>query len=458
MQRMRDERGAVGVVVALLMVPLIGFAAIAIDVSAMYAERQQLQTGADAGALAIAQDCGRGACGSTVPDRTDVRDLESEQGLIDRNRDLADGFAGHRAQRRGQAALVRSRPRGQLEHASPPQPPRPGDPRPAGPPCSHSRSPVRVEKADRGWHAVRHHPTTIYLTKTSPSTASPPIAPDRRATWSPEASAGSRPTPARCKTTSTIGGILHSDPGNSVPSSCSTSDLAGSLGRTVLLPIFDAYYGSGNTATYRMYGYAAFKLTGYHFGGQNNSSPSPCNGNDRCIAGYFMQLRRYLGSVHLRHGRAAARCLHCPAHPIRESRYETSGHCRHRGRPAGRCRCRGAAGLRRPRRPARPGRHAECERIRGHSTGPGGYARRGAGEAGALEGPPGHGGRRGRGVQPEHHQRSGRHDRPAARRAATGQPVRRPGFVGTTPTKYRFPRASNSCRCHWTRSGLSVDT
>ena len=65
MQRIRDERGAVGVVVALLMVPLIGLAAIAIDVSAMYAERQQLQTGADAGALAIAQDCGRGACGST---------------------------------------------------------------------------------------------------------------------------------------------------------------------------------------------------------------------------------------------------------------------------------------------------------------------------------------------------------------------------------------------------------
>jgi Flp pilus assembly protein TadG len=64
MQRLRDDRGAVGVVVALLMVPLLGFAAITVDVSAMYAERQQLQTGADAGALAVAQDCGRGACGS----------------------------------------------------------------------------------------------------------------------------------------------------------------------------------------------------------------------------------------------------------------------------------------------------------------------------------------------------------------------------------------------------------
>ena len=65
MQRMRDERGAVSVVAALLMVPLVGFAAISVDVAGMYSERQQLQTGADAGALAIAQDCGRGVCGTT---------------------------------------------------------------------------------------------------------------------------------------------------------------------------------------------------------------------------------------------------------------------------------------------------------------------------------------------------------------------------------------------------------
>src|ERR1700712_5098129 len=64
-RRMRDDRGAVAVLVAILMVPLLGFAAVGIDVAAMYAERQQLQTGADAGALAIAQDCGRGTCGAT---------------------------------------------------------------------------------------------------------------------------------------------------------------------------------------------------------------------------------------------------------------------------------------------------------------------------------------------------------------------------------------------------------
>ena len=65
MQRVADERGAVAVIVALLMVPLMGFAALAIDISALWAQKQQLQNGADAGALAIAQDCARGSCGAT---------------------------------------------------------------------------------------------------------------------------------------------------------------------------------------------------------------------------------------------------------------------------------------------------------------------------------------------------------------------------------------------------------
>src|SRR5690625_4802326 len=62
MLRIRGDRGAVAVIVAILMVPLLGFAAISIDIAATHAERQQLQTGADAAALAIAQDCVRGEC------------------------------------------------------------------------------------------------------------------------------------------------------------------------------------------------------------------------------------------------------------------------------------------------------------------------------------------------------------------------------------------------------------
>ena len=68
--RLGEERGAVAVIVALLMVPLLGCAAIAVDVAALYADREQLQTAADAGAVAVALDCAGGACGNTVATAT----------------------------------------------------------------------------------------------------------------------------------------------------------------------------------------------------------------------------------------------------------------------------------------------------------------------------------------------------------------------------------------------------
>ncbi|MCG2621614.1 Tad domain-containing protein [Arthrobacter sp. I2-34] len=59
------ERGSSAILVALLMTVLLGFAALAVDVGAMYWEKAQLQNGADAAALAIAEDCANGSCGDT---------------------------------------------------------------------------------------------------------------------------------------------------------------------------------------------------------------------------------------------------------------------------------------------------------------------------------------------------------------------------------------------------------
>ncbi|MCP8998416.1 Tad domain-containing protein [Pseudarthrobacter sp. RMG13] len=53
----KRERGGISVIVALLMVVLLGFAAIAVDVGMLYSERAQLQNGADAAALLVAQKC-----------------------------------------------------------------------------------------------------------------------------------------------------------------------------------------------------------------------------------------------------------------------------------------------------------------------------------------------------------------------------------------------------------------
>jgi Flp pilus assembly protein TadG len=54
-----DDRGAVAVLVAILLASgvLLGFLALVVDVGRIYAERSTLQAGADAAALAIARDC-----------------------------------------------------------------------------------------------------------------------------------------------------------------------------------------------------------------------------------------------------------------------------------------------------------------------------------------------------------------------------------------------------------------
>ena len=55
--RLEEERGASAVLVGIMMLALVGMAALAVDVGAMYSERAQLQNAADAGALAAAEYC-----------------------------------------------------------------------------------------------------------------------------------------------------------------------------------------------------------------------------------------------------------------------------------------------------------------------------------------------------------------------------------------------------------------
>ena len=60
----RRDRGAVAVFVAISMVALLGFTALGVDGTALWSDQKQLQNGADAGALAIAQNCADGNCGN----------------------------------------------------------------------------------------------------------------------------------------------------------------------------------------------------------------------------------------------------------------------------------------------------------------------------------------------------------------------------------------------------------
>jgi len=282
MQRLRDERGAVGVVVAMLMVPIMGFAAISIDVAALWNQRLQLQTGADAGALAIAHDCALGLCGSpaltaqtmaTANMNTDtpiatVISLTSSSVTVRnsgvRNYWFAPVLGFESSTITTEATATWGAPTGGT----------------AVLPLTFSYCEFGAQTGGLVPSSITQR--TIYFTKSSGVVGC--TGPSNNAVpggfgWLPVNS-------GTCNTTSAVSGLIPSDPGNSVPSSCSTSDMATMQGETVLLPIFDQAYDSGSNAIYRVYGYAAFVITGYHFGGQYSWN-SPCNGNDRCIRGYF---------------------------------------------------------------------------------------------------------------------------------------------------------------------------
>jgi Flp pilus assembly protein TadG len=64
----RDERGAVGVLIGVLLGGgvLLGIGALVIDVGFLYSDRASLQNGADAGAIAVAETCVAGTCDTNL--------------------------------------------------------------------------------------------------------------------------------------------------------------------------------------------------------------------------------------------------------------------------------------------------------------------------------------------------------------------------------------------------------
>ena len=275
-----SERGATSSIVALLMVPMVGFAAISLDVAAVWWDRQQLQTGADAGALAVARDCAKGACGS--PSGT-------AQALVAAN--INGGGASATASATSSKVTVQTSSARQHLFA---------------PVLGQSQATVTAQ-ANAAWGAPSGGltvlplafswcewksqtgggmpssttPYTIKFTKTSGTTCTGPsgnVVPGGFG-WVSSSS---------CAVSSTLGDVLYSDTGASVPASCSVADFTAVQNKTVLLPLFDASGDSGSNAWYRVYGYAAFTITGYDLVGQYTwNKPTGCTGSDRCIRGHF---------------------------------------------------------------------------------------------------------------------------------------------------------------------------
>lgn len=288
-ERSDRERGAVAVVVALLMVPLIGFTALAIDVASMWSQQQRLQVASDASALAVAQDCARNNCGQP---------LTTAQGLTDAN------F--------GTGATARI--------LTPSLSPSTGTVQVSATTNSHflfapvlgfsSHTVGAVSTA--AWGAPSGGPTILPITFSYSclfnSTTSLPDLGVQQVIYpydpTTHAAGCSVPggfgwvdtdpnKPGQCIVDSSILDVLSSDPGKSMSNPCKDQFAAllasTQAGKpvTVLLPVFATSTGTGTAATYTISGYAAFILEGYSFPGtQSDNAKSICK-NNNCLIGYF---------------------------------------------------------------------------------------------------------------------------------------------------------------------------
>jgi Flp pilus assembly protein TadG len=283
--RVSDERGATAVMFALLLVPLLGFAAIAVDVGSLYAERARLQVAADAAAIAVAQDCSRGNCGDM---------LATARAMVVAN----DGAAAAAQPVLSSAPLsVSVSGRTPVKHWF-------------APVLGYDSTAVSAS-ATVGWGAPSRGTAMLPLAfswcsfKAQTGGGLPSTTTQQTIQLSSSAGLASCTGPSgnvvpggfgflitdhgTCTVTSAIAQHVTSSPGDTPPSGCNAVDFAAFVGRTVLLPIYDQFGGTGSGAWYRVYGYAAFTVTGYDFGGQFNTGKKVCGstGADRCVTGYY---------------------------------------------------------------------------------------------------------------------------------------------------------------------------
>jgi Flp pilus assembly protein TadG len=284
-----NERGAVAVLVALLLVVLLGFGALAIDASMLYAQKAQLQNGADAAALAIAQDCAKrgtalcqpaaaatavqyakantnsGMADAPVPSfpaagtvvvTTEARDANGPGMTLF----LANVFGISRADVNATSTAKWGGPSGLT----------------AAVPVAFSECQFNLAGSTQ---LLTLHGTTTCVS----SSPSGQVIPGGFGWLTPDSS-------AVCGTTVTIASpAVSSKNGDSMPNGQVCKPGFASLqGQTVLLPVYDSIDASGN---FHIKGFAAFQILGYNFPSQswNNNGTVKCTGSCTGIIGKFVK-------------------------------------------------------------------------------------------------------------------------------------------------------------------------
>lgn len=307
------ERGGIAIMVAILMVSLLGFAALAVDVGMLYAERTQLRNGSDAAALAVAQKCAKdindAECSATSPLARALANGNAGDGasnikslLLDKTNRTVTVAAG--AQEPGKepnrVSLFFARALGyNSAEVSATSAVTWGSP---------VKGPTAFPVAFSICQVRGHVDGTLQLLQNHGSNANPDC------NYGPSGAAVEGGFGWLVSDPGVCGGLIDlalsesgSDPGNSSPSVCAATlnrwaaDITAGKDVVVLLPVFDRVTGTGNGAVYGLKSFAAFKVKGWKFSGNSslpdtfqNSTPTvlssvACDGNCRGIIGSFIK-------------------------------------------------------------------------------------------------------------------------------------------------------------------------
>jgi Flp pilus assembly protein TadG len=300
-----SEQGAMAVMIAVLMVALMGIAALVIDVGLVREERRTLQNGADAAALALAQDCAQGLCSGLQAKAETYANLNSADGTSTVSAVVVTG-SSVRVDTRTRTSAGSNALTMQFAPAVGAQATSTVDATATASwfaPAGAQTLPLTFSYCE--WNAMTSTGITF------PSTAQTILFHDPKAPGNQNASPrcsgpAGQDMPGgfgwldtisntECAANIAAGGTYGAAPGNSPPntnnSGCSPASF---LNVDLLIPVFSATNNSGQNGQYQIYGLATFRITRMRLGGSGTpwvSSPPPpnCSNSERCIYGTFVR-------------------------------------------------------------------------------------------------------------------------------------------------------------------------
>lgn len=311
------EHGMAAVLFAVVATVMFGMGAMVIDTGALYQERRELQTGADAGALALAQQCAKDA--AACINLSAKADVYADANVADNNA-LATATLKTKVDGTKAITVVAETPvNNQVPFLFAPI---------IGGPSQGIASATAT--AAFGYPAQANAlPLTFSICEWQSMVGTPPVFPSAEKliffhgtsenVACPFGNAGSDADPETnlpggfgkldtpdgdCLPPLIIGSFMHAITGSAPPtppSGCTPDDIYDSV---VSIPIYDTVHRQCPTGPrgrcYHIYGFAVFHITGFNLGGRwKRPSGFKCGttGRDDCIQGYFMEFSATSGAT-----------------------------------------------------------------------------------------------------------------------------------------------------------------